>query len=174
MCCNYPERKPTRLKGYDYSTTGAYFVTVCVKDKKQILGEIVGGGDFDAPQMMLSYYGRILDRYIVLMDKKYDYISVDKYVIMPNHIHLILNITDDRSRRNGSSEIAEPYNNEISKFVSLLKRYCNREYGNNIWQRSFHDHIIRDEKDYRKIWGYIDSNVQRWDKDCFYITQTEQ
>ncbi len=158
-----PERKPTRLKGYDYSSPGAYFVTVCVKNKKQMLGKIVGCGDFDTPQMILSEYGQILDRYISLMNKKCPHIKVDKYIIMPNHFHMILNI----SARIGASETAAPYNNETSKFVSLLKRYCNREYGVNIWQTSFNDHIIRGDKDYNKIWEYIDTNVLRWDKDCF-------
>lgn len=160
-----PKRKPTRLKEYDYSTPGMYFITVCVKDKKHLLGRIVGFGDFDEPQMMLSECGEILDRKINLMDAKYSHMNVDKYVIMPNHFHLILNITD---YKNGASEIAAPYNNEISKFISLLKRYCNRECGTNIWQRSYYDHIIRGEKDYRKIWEYIDANVVRWEKDCFY------
>lgn len=164
-----PERKPTRLKGYDYSSPGAYFVTVCVKNKKQMLGKIVGCGDFDTPQMILSEYGQILDRYISLMNKKYPHIKVDKYIIMPNHFHMILNI----SARIDASETAAPYNNETSKFVSLLKRYCNREYGVNIWQTSFNDHIIRGDKDYNKIWEYIDTNVLRWDKDCFNTLNKE-
>ena len=99
------------------------------------------------------------------MNQKYWHIKVEKFVIMPNHFHMILNISDCEI---GASETAAPYNNEISKFVSLLKRYCNREYGHNIWQRSFHDHIIRGESDYKMIWEYIDTNVLRWEEDCFY------
>jgi REP element-mobilizing transposase RayT len=165
MIKDIPKRKPVRLKEYDYSSVGAYFVTICVKERKEILGKIVGGGDFDAPKMILYEYGEILDKYINLMNEKYSHINIDKYIIMPNHIHVILNITE---YKNGSSGTAEPYNNEISKFVSLLKRHCNREYGKNIWQRSFHDHIIRDEKDYAKIWEYIDTNAIKWEEDCFY------
>ncbi len=135
-----PKRKPTRLKRYDYSTPGMYFLTVCTKDKEQLLGKIVGCGDFDTPQMILSEYGKILDKYINMMDEKYPHIRLEKYIIMPNHFHIILNIT---RYKNGSSETAEPYNSDISKFISLLKRYCNRKYGINIWQRSYHDHIIR-------------------------------
>ena len=161
----FPKRKPTRLKGYDYSTPGMYFLTICVKNKKHLLGEIVGCGNFDAPQMILSEYGIILNRNIRLMNEKYSHIKVDKYVIMPNHFHLILNIADSK---NGASETAAPYNNEISKFVSLSKRYCNREYKTNIWQRSFNDHVIRDKNDYNKIWEYIDTNPARWKMDCFY------
>lgn len=158
-------RKPTRLKGFDYTTPGAYFVTVCIKDKNRILGKIVGDGDFDVPKMQLSEYGKIVDEYIHLMNEKYAHIKIDKYVIMPNHLHFIFNIA---FYKNGASETAAPYNNEISKFVSLFKRYCNRKCGQNIWQRSFHDHIIRNETDYQKIWEYIDTNVLKWAQDCFY------
>jgi len=167
----YPERKQPRLREYDYSSPGMYFITICVKNKQHLLGKIVGCGDFDAPKMILSEYGRILDKYIKLMNEKYAHVKVDKYVIMPNHFHLILNITD---YKNGASETAAPYNNETSKFVSLLKRYCDREYGENIWQSSCNDHIIRGQKDYRKIWEYIDTNVIRWEKDCFYNGERER
>ena len=160
-----PKRKPARLKGYDYSTPGMYFLTVCVKGRKQLLGKIVGCGDFDAPQMILSEYGIILDKHIKLMNGKYSHISIDKYVIMPNHFHLILSIKD---YKNGVSGTAAPYNNETSKFISLLKRYCNKEFGVSLWQRSYHDHIIRGKKDYQKIWEYIDTNAEQWEKDCFY------
>ncbi len=134
------------------------------------ISEIVGCGDFDAPEMILSYYGIVLGKYINLMNNKYSHIRIDKYVIMPNHCHLILNITE---YKNGASETAEPYNNEMSKFVSLLKRYYNREYEKNIWQTSCNDHIIRCEKDHKKIWKYIDTNVLRWKKDCFYTDEKE-
>ncbi len=137
------------------------------------MGKIVGCGDFDAPQMILSEYGKILEKHIKLMNQKYSHIKIDNYVIMPNHFHLILSITDEFAK-NGASETAAPYNNEISKFISLLKRYCNQKYSKNIWQRSFHDHIIRGEKDYQKIWEYIHTNVLQWELDCFYTTQSPQ
>ena len=146
------KRKGPRLKGYDYSAPGMYFLTVCVNNKKHLLGKIVGGGDFDAPKMILSEYGQVLEKHIDFMGEKYDYMKIDKYVIMPNHFHLILHITDYPS---GASGTAAPYNNETSKFISLLKRYCNKKIGKNIWQRSFHDHVIRDKEDYNKIWEYI-------------------
>ncbi len=120
---NLPTRKPTRLKGYDYSAPGAYFVTVCVQGKQHLLGKVVGGGDFDAPQMKLSPYGKILDKYIAQMSVKYPHIQMDNYVIMPNHFHCLIRITE----KNGRSETALPYNGELSKFISLLKRYCNRD-----------------------------------------------
>ena len=160
-----PKRKSPRLIGYNYSSPGKYFITICTHNKQHLLGKIVGCGDFDAPQMILSEYGMIMDKYINIMNQKYFHIKVDKYIIMPNHLHLIINIDD---YKNGVSETATPYNNEISKFISLLKRYCNHDIGKNIWKRSFHDHIIRGEEDYKKIWEYIDTNVIRWENDCFY------
>ena len=127
---------------------------------------IVGDGVLDVPQNMLTDYGRIADKYINQINEFYGYISVDKYVIMPNHVHFILSI---ENAENGTSRTPSPTNSEISTFVSTFKRFCNKEYGANIWQRSFHDHIIRNQKDYEKIWKYIDGNVLNWEKDCFYI-----
>jgi hypothetical protein len=71
----------------------------------------------------------------------------------------------------GAAVSDAPYNNETSKFISLLKRYCNREYGGNIWQSSYNDHIIRGEKDYQKKWEYIDENPLKWELDCFYSSE---
>ena len=77
---------------------------------------------------------------------------------MPNHIHLILNLSISGGHRN------PPLQNVIGQ----LKSYTTSKFGDVLWQRSFHDHIIRNEKDYQKIWEYIDTNVVRWEKDCFY------
>ena len=161
-----PKRKPTRLKEYDYSTQGAYFLTICVKDKKQLLSKIiVGDGVLDIPKNELTEYGIIAEKYIKQINDFYYCISVEKYVIMPNHIHLLLWISHSQ---HGSSRTPNPTNSTISSFVSTFKRFCNKEYEKNIWQRSYHDHIIRGEADYQKIWEYIDTNVLKWKKDCFY------
>ena len=167
---NLPKRKPTRLKGYDYSQNGAYFITICTHDKKCLLSEIiVGDGVLDVPQNILTEFGRIAEKHINQMSGFYDYIFVDKYVIMPNHIHLILSITElEKYLENGTSRTPSPTNFSVSAFISTFKRFCNKEFGKNIWQRSYHDHIIRGERDYQKIWEYIDTNVVKWEKDCFY------
>lgn len=163
------ERKPARLKGYDYSTVGTYFITICTKNKKQILSRIVGDGVLDIPKNILTNYGKIADKYIQQMDAFYNNISVEKYIIMPNHIHLLLTVNEN----SGTSRTPSPTNSVISKFVSFFKRFCNREYGENIWQRSFNDHIIRGKNDYLKIWEYINSNALKWQQDCFYTKEKE-
>ena len=162
---NLPKRKPTRLKEYDYNSEGAYFITICTHNHKNILCDIVGGGAFDAPKIVLSEIGKIVDKYI-LSTNSIPNLFVDKYVIMPNHIHLIIFL-------HGTMMASSPTKN-IENIIRSFKILVTKEIGNSIWQRSYHDHIIRGEKDYQKIWEYIDTNPLRWEKDCFYNIKTEQ
>ncbi len=157
-------RKSTRLKNFDYSQNGSYFLTLCAKDKQRIFGDIVGGGAFDAPQVKLSPIGLIAEKYILSSNNIKD-ISVDKYVIMPNHIHLIVTVKN----QGGTSRAPSPTSAKIPLFVSTLKRFCNKEIGFNAFQRSFFDHIIRDEQDYNTRWNYIDTNPAKWETDDFYF-----
>lgn len=161
-------RKSTRLSKYNYSEKGAYFITICTQNRKNILSEIsiVGDGVLDVPKNKLTFMGKIADKTINNLNGFYNNITIDKYVIMPNHIHLLIQITSDSV--SGSSRTPTPTNMEIPRFVSTFKRFCNQEYGKNIWQRSFHDHIIRNQKDYDRIWNYIETNPYKWEQDCFY------
>lgn len=159
------QRKPNRLENYDYSQEGTYFITICVKDRKPILSKIVGTGVPDCPKIILLPHGQIADRYINQLNNFYDYISIDKYVIMPDHIHLLISIFDGQSRTPvpTCSEIKiDNKNSTISKFVSTLKRFCNKEYGNNIWQPRYYDHIIRNQDDCNEKWDYIENNPQSY------------
>ena len=158
------KRKTTRLNNFDYSSNGAYFITICTHGKQKILCNIVGGGVLDAPLVELSDFGKIIDFQINEMNNIYSDIKVSKYVIMPNHLHLLITVNNV----NGTSGTLSPTNATIPAFVSTLKRYCNKKAGINLFQRSFHDHIIRDQNDYLKIWEYIENNPQKWEEDCFY------
>ena len=90
-----PKRKATRLKGYDYSTPGMYFVTICTHNRQCILSDItVGTGVLDCPKNTLSVYGQTAYKQIKIMSELYDNITIDKYVIMPNHIHMIIQILE--------------------------------------------------------------------------------
>ncbi|MBE6682208.1 MAG: hypothetical protein E7600_07985 [Ruminococcaceae bacterium] len=163
-----PERKNIRLKGCTYSEQGAYFITVCTKYRKEILGRIdVGDGVLDVPNVILSKHGQIAEKYIMQMQNFYDNIHVEYYVIMPNHVHMILIVLNDVILKdsNGTSRTPSPTNTVISKFISTFKRFCNQEIGENIWQRAYHDHIIRNDDDLEKHIEYIIRNPLEWECD---------
>ena len=162
-----PERKQIRLKEYDYSTDGAYFVTVCTKDKKHILSKIgVGGGIPDAPYIELTEKGEIVREQFEIMNHLYEDINVNHYVIMPNHIHFIIEI----KKCDGTSGRPSPTrsNSAVSKYVGTFKRFTNRKCGIELWQRSYYDHIIRNESDLIEKQKYILSNPYKWVEDEYY------
>ena len=155
------ERKPNRIENYDYSQNGAYFITICTKNRQKILSKIFVGTPLpgcprDACTELL-WHGEIADRYIRQLNVFYEYLSVDKYVIMPDHIHLLITICDGHPRTGVPTRTSV-----IARFVGTFKRFCNKEYGENIWQRSFCDHVIRNQQDYDEIWQYIENNPGKW------------
>ena len=158
-------RKKMRLQGYDYSNEGYYFVTICVIDRQEKLGRIIGDGVLDVPHCELTAFGKLIDSRIKSMNDIYNDIKTDKYVIMPNHVHLIICISNE----NGSSRTPTPTNAKIPRFISTLKRYTNKDCGFSVWQRSFHDQIIRDEDEYLRIWQYIDENPINWKDDEYHV-----
>ena len=160
-----PQRKRNRLAQFDYSTPGAYFITICTQDRKNVLGHIVGGGAFDAPHIQLSPLGETTEKYLI-SGNRIPNVHVDKYVIMPNHLHFILLV--DGVDENGASKAPPPTNAVIPHFVSTMKRFCFAEAGCKYLQRSYHDHVIRNQMDYLRIWEYIDTNPVKWKDDCFY------
>jgi len=157
-------RQKTRLQEYDYSTPGAYFLTICTDKRRCLLSRIVGTGVPDGPKVELYPYGIIAEKYIHQMNAYYEHISVDSYVIMPNHIHLLIRISEGPSR----TPVPTPQNSTISRFVSTFKRFCNKDYGKNIWQSRSYDHIIRDQADFDKHLQYIYENPFGWTKDELY------
>ena len=170
-----PKRKSTRLSGFDYNTNGAYFITICTANRRRMLSHIVGTGVLDCPQNKLTRYGEIADKYIKQLNDFYDHLSVECYVIMPNHIHLLLLVKENKTViQNGQSRTPVPTNVEransvCSQFVSTFKRFCNKEYGENMWQARFNDHIIRSREDYEEHLRYIHENPMMWQFDELYV-----
>ena len=184
-----PQRKQNRLPEYDYSSPGVYFVTICTKDMAEMfwrnteptalidvpfVGEITDlpqPSSIFEPSVQLSNYGQLVDHAIQNIPLVYPMITVNKYVIMPNHVHLLLQIHTDAEcvGEPGSSMISPTEKTPtIMTIVRHLKGFATRAIGFSVWQRSFHDHIVRTEQGYRKIWQYIDQNPLKWDKDCFH------
>ena len=164
------KRKTTRLKGADYNRSCAVFLTICTKDRRCILSRVVGTGVPDGPQIELTEYGQIADKYIRRISDFYDDLSVEGYVIMPNHIHIMLWV---KGNENGPSGTPVPtVQNAIpARFLSTFKRFCNKEYGMNIWQYRSNDHIIRNREDYEEHVRYIHENPMRWDYDELYAEE---
>ena len=157
-----PKRKQNRLTKYDYSTPNAYFITICTKNRKNLFwrdAEII----IDRPKnVLLADLGIIVQRSIENISKHYPAISVDHYVIMPNHIHLLLQINTDVSGRS-----------MIAPTMSLMKGTVTKQAGFPVWQKGFYDHVIRNDNDYRDIWNYIEGNPSKWSEDKLYISESQ-
>ena len=187
---DFSKRKRNRLKDYDYSANGAYFVTVCTTDRQKILSHIVG----DDAHIVPTNYGAVVEKYIKRIP------GIEKYVIMPNHIHMMIfnnngamwasppteNITKfdiDKTEitvtesnhiyttilNDNGAMWASPPTQSVSQKIKTFKCLITKEIGKSIFQRSFHDHIIRNRADYLRIWQYIDENPLKWELDRYYI-----
>ncbi len=161
MKMEMPQRRPNRIENYDYSQCGAYFVTVCTQERKKILSKISVGtpvpGCPKKPCPELLWHGEIADKFIRQMDSFYKHLSVDKYVIMPDHVHFLITIHDGHPGRGVPTRTSA-----IARFVGTFKRFCNKEYGKNIWQSRYYDHVVRNQQDYNEVWEYIENNPAKW------------
>jgi REP element-mobilizing transposase RayT len=157
-----PVRKHPRLKGYDYSNNGIYYITFCVENGHEMLAS-VGRDDPGAPCLELNEYGLIAKKYIENIEKHYNGVIIDKYVVMTHHIHLIIQV-----ERNGAPGSSRPTTALIPNIIAAFKKLTNKEFGFNMWQTSFYDEIIRNEQAYHNIWQYIDENPIKWAEDKYY------
>lgn len=154
-------RKQNRLTEYDYSTPNAYFVTICTQNRKNIFWDSVGAVIGRPENSWLTVWGKLADRHILEISRHYPSVTVDKYVVMPNHIHLLLRIHTNEDGRPMTAPT-------ISMVMNQLKGAVTKSAGVCLWQKGFYDHIVRGEKDYREIWEYIDGNPYKWREDRLY------
>ncbi|MBI4598780.1 transposase [Candidatus Uhrbacteria bacterium] len=169
-----PDRKRLRLEGYDYSQDGYYFVTACVEAKICCFGDIKDG------KMVLNPYGQIVDTQWEWLGEQYPYVELDAFVVMPNHIHGILAINTFHNVGDGRDhpphlvsqlkikplpELMGAFKMTSSKLIhqSGLKSF--------LWQRSFYDHVVRDERALNRIREYIHLNPMQWEFDRNYDGQ---
>jgi len=173
------DRKRNRMKGFDYSSNNIYFVTICVKNRLCCFGSVGTGRDLSAHhnhsdknqleiKINLNKYGLIVEKKIIWLEEQYSYVEIHNYVIMPNHIHVILEINNIRIK-NLDIKIKS-----LSSIIGVLKTTSSKAIHLNgfedfSWQRSFHDHIIRNEKAYVNIDNYINLNPEKWHQDTFFI-----
>lgn len=162
------ERKSPRLPNYDYSQAGLYFLTLCTKGKAPLFGRVcVGGGALDAPKVELSQYGAVIERWLADCAGKYEDLAILKHVVMPNHVHVIVELRGGPSRAPAPTQSRA--NERIPGFVSGMKRLTNRCCGVALWQRGYYDHVIRNDADFLRVWNYIDTNPAKWAEDEYFV-----
>jgi REP element-mobilizing transposase RayT len=162
---DHPHRKSPRLIGYDYAQNGAYFVTICQQNRLHLFGSVVDG------HMKLNAAGNMIVTYWHELRNKYAFATVEDFVVMPNHVHGIVIIHSD-PRPEHNTPLAE-----VVKWFKIMTtngyiRGVNNSgwtaFEGKLWQRSYHDHIIRNENEYLTIRNYVRENPARWLEDRFY------
>lgn len=156
-----PVRKRTRLSGYDYSTPGYYFITICALNHRHLFWASPSRVGASCARPPLSKYGQIVFEELLHLSHIYPNVTVDKFVIMPNHIHMILVLKADQT---GRAQLAPTVPHILQQFKGAVSKRA----GLSLWQKGYHDHIIRNEADYRRIWQYIDTNPAKWREDRYY------
>ena len=157
----FPKRKKNRMKEYDYSTANAYFITICTQYRKNLFWADTNREVISPDQILLTKLGHLVKQIILEIPEHYPAITVDHMVIMPNHIHLLLQIhTDDDGR-----PMTVP---AISTVINQVKGAISKKAGFSVWQKGFYDHVIRGVQDYRDIWNYIEGNPGKWAEDQFF------
>ncbi|MEE0872691.1 MAG: transposase [Ruminococcus sp.] len=155
-----PQRKPHRLEHNIYEQPGAYFITICSHNRQCTFWKAGASIDYPLSTNHLSHIGLAIDKQIAEISKHYADVRVDNYTIMPNHVHLLLT---NYLLLNGRAMHAPTTN--IITVVQQFKGIVTKQFGFPIWQKSFHDYVIRNEKGYRFIYEYISNNPYRWEAD---------
>ena len=182
----FQSRKKLRLEGYGYNTAGAYFVTVCTADRKPLLCTIprvgaddhigpndpsyhVGADDYIGPNTQLTEIGTVVDKYTRTIP------GIDRYVIMPNHVHMIILISQEGTVWSPSPTCEEGtvcspsyMRTNLQTRIRTWKTLISKELGRSVWQRSYYDHVIRNERDYVEKAQYILNNPAKWCEDQYY------
>lgn len=151
-----PKRKPIRLKNFDYSQDGVYFITICSEDRETIFSCINKNQDLESAKTTLSKIGEICEKHLLDLENRFLFLKIISYVIMPDHIHALLWIVNENNHQEKLSDI-------IRTFKSLATKECRENFNvGKIFQRSYYDHIIRNEKDFENTIKYIESNPAKW------------
>ena len=160
-------RRSIRLKEYDYSRPGLYFVTIVTHQRRCLFGEVVGG------KVQLNSVGTIVSEIWSDLPNRFPNVSVDMFVVMPNHIHVILNVgaqfiapSDTPRSRQGAMNCAPTLGEIIRTFKAVsthkIRQSENRSFG---WQRNYYEHVIRNEQSLNRIRQYILDNPLKWELD---------
>lgn len=164
-------RKQLRLKDYNYSQSGYYFITICAEDKKCIFGNIVGEDSISSlPKMILNDFGsKVINIFLNLSN--YNNIILHDYILMPNHFHCIIELDNENDiSKNNLSYIIQSFKRHTTlEYIKGVKNNIYEKFESKIWQRGFYEHIIRDNNDLIRIKEYIINNSIKWLEDQYYL-----
>jgi putative transposase len=161
-------RRSIRLQGYDYSQAGAYFVTMVTYQRDCLFGKI------ENEEMKLNDFGKIADECWRAIPEHFPFVELGTYVVMPNHVHGIIVITGDgrgtKFRAPTVEQFGKPTVGSLPTIIRTYKAAVTRRIGRDhnatsIWQRNYHEHIIRNEREMDNIWRYIENNPSAWLED---------
>ena len=160
-----PERKRNRLRNFDYSSSGAYFVTICTKNRRMLFAPV--GAD--------SISARMVERTFLETIEQYEGVDSPIFVVMPNHFHAIITISRaDMESAPTVSEIVQSFKRYSTvEYAKMVKEGVLPPFDKQIWQRSFYDHIIRNRDDYNEVYKYIHENPRHWYLDELYSKEKE-
>ncbi len=158
-------RRSIRLKGYDYAQAGAYFVTMCTQGRVCLFGDVVDG------QMQLNECGQVVADSWLWLSGRYPYVGMDEWVVMPNHLHGII-ILSEPDCRGGSRTAPTKNRKSIGRLIGAFKTVSTKRLnamrstpGVPVWQRNYYEHIVRSEESLTRIRQYIVDNPARWEED---------
>jgi putative transposase len=162
---NVHHRQSIRLKGYDYTQAGFYFVTLCAYERECLFSNVVKG------EMVLNAFGKIVEDYWQALPHHFERVQLDAFVVMPNHLHGLI-LIDSEVKHSSSSSSSGTARDSLSaiiqNFKSVPTRKVNQERevsGWHLWQRNYYEHIVRNEVDLRRIRKYVADNPLKWDLD---------
>ncbi len=157
-----PQRKHPRLKNFDYGSVGSYYITICTEKRKCILGYVPKRTNINtAPKTFLTDIGKIAKKFVDSIEDAYSNVKVENYVIMPNHVHLLVTIQESNDLKRRKTDIFQ--------MMKAYKRLTAREIGYQIWQESFYDEIIKDDLHFQNVWEYIEFNECKWEDDKYFL-----
>ena len=165
MMKELPKRKIIRWKDYDYSQNNACYVTICIQNRQCLFGAPVGTPLRGHPNPQ----SEMVEKWILEIENKYENAKVDKYVIMPDHIHMIIVLTGDHVGSPLQQIIGWFKTMTTNEYIRGVKASIYDAFDKKIWQQSYYDRIIRNESEYKEIWNYIDTNSIKWQNDDYFI-----
>lgn len=168
---NGPNRKVIRLQHFDYSSSGAYFLTLCIHNRRNLLGRIVQTSDGASLQGYKNRPDRMIQKWLHELEGKFDNVALDYYVIMPNHVHLII-FLDGKNVANDVPRIMDWFKTmTVNEYIRGVKRGQYVPFSKRLWQRGYFDHVIRNEEDLYRCRKYIAENPEKWLLDELYFQE---